>query len=71
MRLRPTAEAYKSRNTEGHFDYSYDSSENLVKISCYIKGEKKPYYRFEYFYNEKGNISRMDWFNWNGELEMY
>ena len=67
-----TRSDYKNKETEGYFEYNYDSSENLIKVSCYAKEYKKPYYIFEYSYDEKGRLSNIKWFNGHkDELEMY
>ena len=56
----------------GYFEYIYDAADKLVKLSCYEKDEKKPFYIFEYTYNEKGKLSGIKWFNGlKDELEMY
>lgn len=63
---------FKNLETEGYFEYERDSSENLIKLSCYAKEYKKPYYIFEYCYDEKGRLSKIKWFNGQkDELEMY
>jgi len=54
------------------FEYLHDASDMLVKLNCYLKDEKNPYYIFEYSYNEKGRLSGVKWSNgWKNELEMY
>jgi len=65
----PGAPAYRST---GRFEYLYDASGRLVKLNCYEKDGKDPYYIFEYSYNEKGRLAGVKWSNgWKNELEMY